>query len=77
MNKTYMNLHYDILYRFEFFSWCEYIQIKLLDVFELDTNKSYYLLKINDDYEIKYNSLEKAKKEFLNCVNNLLNKEEK
>ena len=74
MNKTYMSLNC-IICRFDWFSMLEHMQINLYDVYDSDINKQYYLLKINDDYEIKYDSLEKAKKEFLSCVKNLLNEE--
>lgn len=75
MNKNYMNLNLTLICRFDWFTMLQHMKINLLEVYDLDINKQYYLLKINDDYEIKYNSLEKAKKEFLNCVKNLLNEE--
>lgn len=75
MNKNYMSLNYNIICRFDWFTLYEHTKLNLLDVYDLDTNTQYYLLKINDDYKIKYDSLEKAKKEFLNCVKNLLNEE--
>lgn len=75
MNKNYMSLNYNIICHFDWFTMFKHIQIDLLDVYDLDINKQYYLLKINDNYDIKYDSLEEAKKEFLNCVKNLLNEE--
>lgn len=72
MNKNYMSLNYNIICRFDWFTLYEHTKLDLLDVHNLDTNKQYYLLKINDDYEIKYDNLEKAKKEFKDCINNVL-----